>query len=233
MFDRSTVMSVIELSSRGCLKSLKGVVSSGKEARVYWGKGKDNRDLAVKIYLTLTSEFRRSMIKYLAGDPRFDEYRGLSPKKLIYIWARKEFSNLNRMFSAGIRVPEPLCLEKNVLVMEFIGYDGKRAPLLKEAYEMGELSIDDLEKIYWQVIEAIRKMVKDAELVHGDLSEYNIMIFEESPVIIDVSQAVSIDHPNSREFLKQDIYNITRFFSKAGVDVEEPSTILSELIEIN
>ncbi|MEM2204075.1 MAG: serine protein kinase RIO [Sulfolobales archaeon] len=226
-------MSVIELSSRGCLKSLKGVVSSGKEARVYWGKGKDNRDLAVKIYLTLTSEFRRSMIKYLAGDPRFDEYRGLSPKKLIYIWARKEFSNLNRMFSAGIRVPEPLCLEKNVLVMEFIGYDGKRAPLLKEAYEMGELSIDDLEKIYWQVIEAIRKMVKDAELVHGDLSEYNIMIFEESPVIIDVSQAVSIDHPNSREFLKQDIYNITRFFSKAGVDVEEPSTILSELIEIN
>jgi len=233
VFDRSTVMSVIELSSRGCLKSLKGVVSSGKEARVYWGKGKDNRDLAVKIYLTLTSEFRRSMIKYLAGDPRFDEYRGLSPKKLIYIWARKEFSNLNRMFSAGIRVPEPLCLEKNVLVMEFIGYDGKRAPLLKEAYEMGELSIDDLEKIYWQVIEAIRKMVKDAELVHGDLSEYNIMIFEESPVIIDVSQAVSIDHPNSREFLKQDIYNITRFFSKAGVDVEEPSTILSELIEIN
>ncbi|GAY25333.1 RIO-like kinase [Desulfurococcaceae archaeon AG1] len=226
-------MSVIELSSRGCLKSLKGVVSSGKEARVYWGKGKDNRDLAVKIYLTLTSEFRRSMIKYLAGDPRFDEYRGLSPKKLIYIWARKEFSNLNRMFSAGIRVPEPLCLEKNVLVMEFIGYDGKRAPLLKEAYEMGELSIDDLEKIYWWVIEAIRKMVKDAGLVHGDLSEYNIMIFEESPVIIDVSQAVSIDHPNSREFLKQDIYNITRFFSKAGVDVEEPSTILSDLLEIN
>ena len=233
MFDRSTVMSVIELSSRGCLKSLKGVVSSGKEARVYWGKGKDNRDLAVKIYLTLTSEFRRSMIKYLAGDPRFNEYRGLSPKKLIYIWARKEFSNLNRMFSAGIRVPEPLCLEKNVLVMEFIGYDGKRAPLLKEAYEMGELSLDDLEKIYWWVIEAIKKMVKDAGLVHGDLSEYNIMIFEESPVIIDVSQAVSVDHPNSREFLKQDIYNITRFFSKAGVDVEEPSTILSDILGID
>lgn len=233
MFDRSTVMSVIELSSRGCLKSLKGVVSSGKEARVYWGKGKDNRDLAVKIYLTLTSEFRRSMIKYLAGDPRFNEYRGLSPKKLIYIWARKEFSNLNRMFSAGIRVPEPLCLEKNVLVMEFIGYDGKRAPLLKEAYEMGELSLDDLEKIYWWVIEAIRKMVRDAELVHGDLSEYNIMIFEENPVIIDVSQAVSVDHPNSREFLKQDVYNITRFFSKAGVDVEEPSTILSDILGID
>ncbi|HWQ17149.1 MAG TPA: serine protein kinase RIO [Sulfolobales archaeon] len=208
-------------------------MSSGKEARVYWGKGKDNRDLAVKIYLTLTSEFRRSMIKYLAGDPRFNEYRGLSPKKLIYIWARKEFSNLNRMFSAGIRVPEPLCLEKNVLVMEFIGYDGKRAPLLKEAYEMGELSLDDLEKIYWWVIEAIRKMVRDAELVHGDLSEYNIMIFEENPVIIDVSQAVSVDHPNSREFLKQDVYNITRFFSKAGVDVEEPSTILSDILGID
>ncbi len=59
------------------------------------------------------------------------------------------------------------------------------------------------------------------------------MIFEENPVIIDVSQAVSVDHPNSREFLKQDVYNITRFFSKAGVDVEEPSTILSDILGID
>ncbi len=230
VFDRSTVMSVLELSSRGCLRTLKGIISSGKEARVYWGKGRDNRDLAVKIYLILTSEFRRSMIKYLAGDPRFDEYRGLSPKKLIYIWARKEFSNLKRMFSAGIRVPEPLCLEKNVLVMEFIGYEGKRAPLLKEAYEAGELGYNELTRIYREVIQIIEKVVKHAGLVHGDLSEYNIMIFEENPVIIDVSQAVSIDHPNSREFLKQDVYNITRFFQKAGVDVEDPETILSNIL---
>jgi len=141
-------MSVLELKSRGCLKSLKGVVSAGKEARVYWAKDPEGRDLAVKIYLTLTSEFRRSMIKYLAGDPRFEEYKGLSPKKLIYLWARKEFSNLRRMYEAGIRVPEPKCLEKNVLVMEFIGFDGKRAPLLKEAYESGELSPEDLTRIY-------------------------------------------------------------------------------------
>ena len=226
-------MSVIELSSRGCLRSLKGVVSSGKEARVYWGRGYDNRDLAVKIYLTLTSEFRRSMIKYLAGDPRFGEYRGLSPKKLIYIWARKEFSNLKRMYSAGIRVPEPICLEKNVLVMEFIGYDGRRAPLLKEAYEMGELDTNDLQRIYRDIIQTVWKMVKEAGLVHGDLSEYNVMVFEENPVIIDVSQAVSIDHPNSKEFLKQDIYNITRFFSKTGIDVEEPGTILSKILGID
>lgn len=230
VFDRSTVMSIIELSSRGCLRSLKGVVSSGKEARVYWGKGRDNRDLAVKIYLTLTSEFRRSMIRYLAGDPRFDEYRGLSPKKLIYIWARKEFSNLKRMYSAGIRVPEPLCIERNVLVMEFIGYEGKRAPLLKEAYESGELGVEDLEKIYREIISYIEKMVREAGLVHGDLSEYNIMIFEESPVIIDVSQAISIDHPNSREFLKQDLYNITRFFAKTGIDVEDPDSLLTKIL---
>jgi RIO kinase 1 len=230
VFDTSTVLSVLDLKSRGCLKSLKGVVSTGKEARVYWAKDPEGRDLAVKIYLTLTSEFRRSMIKYLAGDPRFEEYKGLSPKKLIYLWARKEFSNLKRMYEAGIRVPEPKCLEKNVLVMEFIGFGGKRAPLLKEAYESGELSLEDLSRIYKEVIDMIEQIYRKARLVHGDLSEYNIMIFEEKPVIIDVSQAVSISHPNAHNFLEQDIWNITRFFAKAGVDVEDPRKIMDKIL---
>lgn len=170
------------------------------------------------------------MVKYLAGDPRFEEYKGLSPKKLIYLWARKEFSNLKRMRDAGIRVPEPLCLEKNVLIMEFIGYDGVRAPLLKEAYENGDLSLEDLSRIYREVIDAIEAIYRKARLVHGDLSEYNIMIFEESPVIIDVSQAVSTSHPNALMFLEQDVYNITRFFSKTGVDVEDPEEIIKRIL---
>lgn len=210
---------------------MKGVISTGKEARVYWGKDPRGRDLAVKIYLTLTSEFRRSMIRYLAGDPRFEEYKGLSPKKLIYLWARKEFSNLKRMRDAGIRVPEPLCLEKNVLIMEFIGYDGVRAPLLKEAYENGELSLEDLSRIYREIIDTIEAIYSKARLVHGDLSEYNIMIFEETPVIIDVSQAVSTSHPNALMFLEQDVYNITRFFLKAGVDVEDPEEIIKRILD--
>jgi RIO kinase 1 len=223
-------MSVLELKSRGCIKSLKGVVSAGKEARVYWAKDPEGRDLAVKIYLTLTSEFRRSMIKYLAGDPRFEEYKGLSPKKLIYLWARKEFSNLKRMYEAGIRVPEPKCLEKNVLVMEFMGFDGKRAPLLREAYESGELSPEDLTRIYREVIDMIGQIYRKARLVHGDLSEYNIMIFEEKPVIIDVSQAVSISHPNAHSFLEQDVRIITRFFAKAGVEVEDPRETMEKIL---
>jgi len=171
------------------------------------------------------------MIKYLAGDPRFEEYKGLSPKKLIYLWARKEFSNLKRMRDAGIRVPEPLCLEKNVLIMEFIGYDGVRAPLLKEAYENGELSLEDLSRIYREVMDAVVAMYSKARLVHGDLSEYNIMIFEETPVIIDVSQAVSTNHPNALMFLEQDVYNITRFFSKAGVNVKDPEEIIKRILD--
>jgi RIO kinase 1 len=230
VFDTSTVMSVLTLKSRGCIKSLKGAISAGKEAKVYWAKDPVDRDLAVKIYLTLTSEFRRSMIKYLAGDPRYEEYRGLSPKKLIYLWARKEFSNLKRMYEAGIRVPEPKCLEKNVLVMEFIGSEGIRAPLLKEAYETGELSLEDLMRIYKEITEIITLIYRKARLVHGDLSEYNIMIFEGKPVVIDVSQAVSIDHPNARSFLEQDLKNITRFFAKAGVEVEDPADLLGDIL---
>lgn len=222
-------MSVLDLISRGCLSTLKGVVSSGKESRVYLGRGAGGEDLAVKIYLTLTSEFRRSMVRYIAGDPRFEGYRGLSPKKLLYLWARKEYSNLERLSRSGVRVPEPRCLERNVLVMEFIGRDGVRAPLLKEAYEEGVLSEEDLERIYREVLRNLETMVLRAGLVHGDLSEYNIMIHEGALVIIDVSQAVTLKHPNALDLLRHDVANISRFFSKAGIDVEDPGELVSRL----
>jgi len=95
--------------------------------------------------------------------------------------------------------------------MEFIGEDMKRYPLLHEVYN--ELDILELEKIYKLIINEIFKIVCKANLVHGDLSEYNIMV-KPGPdiVIIDVSQAVHIDHPNAREFLIRDIRNINRFF---------------------
>lgn len=225
VFDSSTIMTIMDLQRRGCIRSLKGVISAGKESRVYWGIGKESNELAVKIYLTLTSEFRRSMWKYLAGDPRFERYKGLSPKKLIYMWAKKEFSNLKKLYRAKVNVPKPICVSNNVLVMEFIGEKGVRAPLLKEYYESANPSDEELQELFNAIVEEIKKMYVNAELVHGDLSEYNIMIYRNKPYIIDVSQAVLKTHPNAHGFLKNDIYNIARFFSRAGLEVPPPDEI--------
>ena len=156
VFDKRTVLAVIELQRRRCLRVLKGVVSAGKEARVYWGKSYDGRDLAVKIYLTATSEFKKSIWKYIRGDPRFEGIGKLPTRKLMEVWARKEYSNLKRMYEAGVRVPKPICQFSNIVVMEFIGREGKRAPLLKEYHDAGLLSEDEAKYIFNKIMEYMK-----------------------------------------------------------------------------
>ena len=80
------------------------------------------------------------MIPYIEGDPRFTHVRR-DTLSLIYAWAQKEFKNLQRAKDARVNVPEPLAVEKNVLIMKFIGKDGVRAPLMKETF------LEDPEKI--------------------------------------------------------------------------------------
>ncbi len=232
VFDRRTVLAIIELRRRKCLKTLKGVVSAGKEARVYWAKGFSNEDLAVKIYLTVTAEFRKSIWKYIRGDPRYEWIGNLPRHKLMVVWAKKEFSNLKRMYRAGVRVPRPICFYQNVLVMEFIGENGYRAPLLKELHEAGALDPSEAEDIFWEIIDDVKKIYWRAGLVHADLSEYNVMVWNNKPYIIDVSQAVRLDHPHAQSFLYKDIYNIVRFFSEdVGIDVPSADEIYKDIVE--
>uniref|UniRef100_A0A7C4BCA8 non-specific serine/threonine protein kinase n=1 Tax=Ignisphaera aggregans TaxID=334771 RepID=A0A7C4BCA8_9CREN len=212
VFDRATVLALLELKQRGCLSKLSGVVSAGKEARVYLAKGKSGEYVAVKIYLTATAEFKKGIWKYIKGDPRYEWVLSLPTHKLMTIWARKEFSNLKRMYEASVSVPKPICVYRNILVMEFIGENGVRAPLLKEAAEAGLLDSDFAAQIFTEIVRNVYRMYWYAGLVHGDLSEYNVMLHGDRVYIIDVSQAVKLEHPNSHMFLYRDISNIVKFF---------------------
>jgi len=69
----------------------------------------------------------------------------------------------------------------------------------------------------------MRRLYQEARLVHGDLSEYNILLYDGEPIIIDMGQAVMLEHPMSREFLSRDIKNIVRYFKKLGVECAEES----------
>jgi RIO kinase 1 len=212
VFDRATVLALLELKQRGCLSKLSGVVSAGKEARVYLAKGKSGEYVAVKIYLTATAEFKKGIWKYIKGDPRYEWVLSLPTHKLMSVWARKEFSNLKRMYGASVSVPKPICVYRNILVMEFIGENGVRAPLLKEATEAGLLDRDFAVQIFTEIVRNVYRMYWYAGLVHGDLSEYNVMLHGDRVYIIDVSQAVKLEHPNSHMFLYRDISNIVKFF---------------------
>ncbi|MEM0244026.1 MAG: serine protein kinase RIO [Zestosphaera sp.] len=222
VFDRATVQAVLKLMRKGVIRDLKGVVSAGKESRVYWGKGPEGRDLAVKIYLTSSAEFRKGMMRYIIGDYRFDKSIPKSTRKLVILWAKKEFNNFTELLKAGVSVPEPIDQYENVLVMEFIGDDGVRAPLLKET----NLTAEEYSTIFQQIIEDVRKAYLKAKLVHGDLSEYNVMIWNKRHYIIDVSQAVPITHPNATNLLQRDLRNIIRFFEYVGVNTPTLSNVL-------
>lgn len=212
VFDRSTLMIVYRLLNRGYIKNIHGVVRSGKESRLYWGVGRRNKTVAIKIFLTTSAEFLKGRMMYIQGDERFKNTRK-DTRSLVNLWALKEFRNLQQAADAGIRVPTPFKVDGNVLLMEFIGRNGNPAPLLRET------PLDHPARVYDKIAEAVKKLYQKANLVHGDLSEYNIMIVNLEPVIFDFAQAVTIEHPMAKKFLERDLVNMNAYFSRIGVAV--------------
>lgn len=97
------------------------------------------------MYRTYTTEFRR-IWEYLAADPPRIGYLPKDMRKLVFVWTRREFKNLQRAMKYAVRVPEPMAFRNNVLVMEFIG-DETPAPRLKDVERELELG-GDFEELY-------------------------------------------------------------------------------------
>jgi len=211
VFDRRTLMILYDLSNADAFSFLNGVISSGKEARVYWGVKSDGSDVAVKIYLVSSSDYKKRL-QYVEGDPRFNKIRRDS-RGIAELWARKEFINLKQASSAGVSVPTPYRFQGNVVVMEFIGKDGIPAPRLIDSKAT--------KADYVTVIRSMKLIYQEAELVHSDLSEYNIMKLDRKLVLFDFGSAVSTAHPSAEEFLRRDISNVNNFFEKRGVRIEK------------
>lgn len=214
VFDRPTLEGLYKLIHQKVIDEIHGVVKTGKEARIYWGKDPTGAELAIKIYYTTTAEFRKGMLKYIEGDPRFRRVRR-SPRGIVYTWTQKEFKNLQLVEEAGVNAPRPLAFRRNILVMTFIGEDGAPAPLLRE------VGLSDPDGFYMKLLNEARLMYTKAGLVHGDLSEYNVMVWEEAPVIFDVSQSLFTNHPMADSLIKRDVANVNYYFSKLGVDIFE------------
>jgi RIO kinase 1 len=102
----------------------------------------------------------------------------------------------------------------NVLVLELIGDSGP-------ALQLKDDIPDDIAGFMKKIISDYRKLYKSAGLVHGDLSEFNILNYRDSPVLIDFSQTSPVSSPNAEELLRRDMQNLARFCRKHGVKIDE------------
>ena len=191
--------------------------------------GSDTVQRAIKIYKTSILVFK-DRDKYVSGEYRFrGGYGKKNPRKMVRTWAEKEMRNLTRLWNAGIDCPRPILLRSHVLLMDFLGTeDGWPAPRLHDV----ELSESKARELYWDLALTVRKIYHVCQLVHGDLSEYNLLYHKGKAYVIDVSQSVEHDHPNALEFLRKDINNLNEFFKKKGVNVLTVKEMFDFVVDI-
>jgi RIO kinase 1 len=211
VFDRRTLNAMYEMIKKYDIDYIDFPISSGKESLIFNVKLRDKSTKAMKIYKMSTLKFSNTM-EYIKGDYRFDKQK-INRSNLVYVWAQKEYTNLQSMRNAGIHAPKPYGFYKNVLLMSYLGTSSGPAPQIKDLN-------DGFNEIYIKLKKDMWTMYNKAGIVHADLSEYNILYYRKEPYIIDLGQSVSTKHPMADTFLKRDIMNITTFFHKKGIECD-------------
>jgi len=241
VLDPRTRMILLQMINRNIVSEVNGCVSTGKEANVYHATSVIESEngtepartvqRAIKIYKTSILVFK-DRDKYMTGDNRFRQgYNKSSNRAMVKVWAEKEMRNLKRLYAAGIPTPEPIFLRSHVLVMSFVGdKKGWSAPRLRDVEFQGDDAAQQWRIVYFQTLGYYRIMFQQCRLVHGDLSEYNMLYYKDKLWIIDVSQSVEHDHPRSLEFLRMDIKNVSDFFARKGVEMISEQAVFGFII---
>ena len=219
-----TWAAVVKLQEKRIIDDVLGPVGQGKEAKLVLARRSDGTYAVLKIFYPVPVRFVKSRYSYLLGDPRFRGLKISDQLHLVETWCRKEFGNLSRAYSAGVRVPRPYGFYRNVLVMQFIGIDRNPAPLL---IDVGLENLEDPDYVFYEVLKSLEKTYVLAGLVHGDLSPFNILYDGEDPWIIDWGSAVRRGHPKELEYLRRDVERVLEFF-KPSISPEE---LFKKLVE--
>ncbi len=190
---------------------------SGKEAAVYIVRcGGEIR--CAKVYKEANKRSFKQAVLYQEGRKMRNSRRARAMEKgskfgrneQEQTWQTAEVDALYRLARAGVRVPQPYGCIDGVLLMELItDADGNVAPRLNDV----TLSVEQAVRDHAVVIRCVTRMLC-AGLVHGDLSEFNVLVDENGPVIIDLPQAVdAAANNNARNMLERDVNNITSYYA--------------------
>ncbi len=212
VFDKRTLSSVYEIIKKYNVNYIDFPISSGKESLIFKVIMDDGTSRVMKIYKMSTLKFSNTF-EYIKGDYRFDKEK-INRTNVVYVWAQKEYTNLDALVNSKVKAPKPYGFYKNVLLLSYLGTKTGPARQIRE--------IDtDFNLLYSKLKINLWRMYNVAKIVHADLSEYNVLYYRKEPYIIDVGQSVSIKHPMAEEFLRRDIKNITSFFIKKNVICNE------------
>ncbi len=205
VFDRNSLLTLERFMKKGIIYNMDYCIAKGKEANVYRAMTKEGKFNAIKMYRLRSASFLH-MQQYIDGDRRF-ERAGKNRQDTVFIWTRKEYSNLKLLYEAGISVPEPIAFKHNILAMQFLGKNG--IPYSR----LCDVGSTNPKQDYKTLISYVEK-IKETGLVHSDISEYNILTDGKKFYIIDVGQAVLTSHPSAKEFYERDLTNLKKYFSK-------------------
>lgn len=225
VFNRETLEALFDLSEDGHFDVLHGIVQDGKESKMCVAERFTDEGsiyLAAKIYPVEAASYR-NMQRYLFGDPRFEGIKN-NRRSIIFNWCKKEFKNLTKAHKLGLHVPLPIAFEKNVLLMQFLGDDFVPAPRLTD------VKLADPGNVLDYLVNAMNRLWNEADLVHGDLSAFNVVYWDRMPYLIDFSQAVLTSHPESEELLRRDVYNVLNHFKKRYDITRDADAIVADII---
>lgn len=203
VFSKHSKDLLFQMSTQGYFEDLESTLSVGKEANIFTAKTKHNDRIIVKIYRLENCNFSK-MFDYLNQDPRYTSVKRRT-RLIVFSWTQREYRNL-MLAREVIKVPKPIAFKDNILLMSFIG-DDDPAPELKN------LPPKDPKKFYKKVTDNMRKLFEKG-LIHGDLSPFNILNYNEEPVFIDFSQSTMTSADNAKELIMRDVKNIAIYFRK-------------------
>ena len=193
----------------GLVDEVVSVIATGKEADVYVGLWK-TVPLALKVYrLHKTPHKKKAMIGY-------------SVDRMGQI-AANEFTILEKAYRAGIPVPTPARRIDNMFTMRFLGDEAS-------ARRLKDLDLEEPGHYARQTLEIVEKLL-DAFIVHGDLSEYNLLLYRDRVFVIDFPQSVDLSsRPNrhlrfekAKPLLRRDLENVARYFSQYDIKIDAPA----------
>lgn len=208
----------------GLVDSVVRQLMSGKEAMVFVVLCGDEVRCA-KVYKEANQRSFRQNVSYTEGRKvknsrqarAMEKGSRYGRKEQEAAWQNAEVDALYRLAAAGVRVPRPYHFHEGVLLMELVtGGDGNAAPRLNDLALTAEQAREYHGMLIAQVI-----LMLCAGIVHGDLSEYNVLVDSDGPVIIDLPQAVDAAGNNSAcSMLLRDVANLTAYFGQFAPELK-------------
>ncbi len=222
-----------ELLEDGVIDEVFNQLKSGKEAEV-WLVSHHGEPVAAKIYKA--REFRSfkndagykegRLVRNTRTQRAMDKGSKFGREASEEAWKSAEAEALFELFAAGVRVPKPVLFYEGVLLMEVIGdAEGRVAPRLVDA----NLTREQAGPMYLQLRAEVIKMLA-ADWIHGDLSEFNVLLSKSGPVIIDFPQVVTAaKNSSSEQYFRRDMGNMVRFFSSLDPTLAKHATDADEI----